>query len=773
MPPKGRRSGSSNWYTCEACGVILSQRDVQQHNNGTCPPNETEWDYAFIKDSVLYSYLEHSSVSDVPDVKSQEKQFLVYLSQSAMQLCRFEIGEQIVLTLNNDSIIRTVWPTADRSLTSVTITPVESGVNQRLLKENCRIKVQKLSDKPLPASFIVLTTSSDISSESLDQLTTMAKQLYSGKLLRRGLELNVPFYGRNVDLIVKEIKPMKCAIDSLEERMENININKASSTEQYLLVVDTSKWTISLKVKNCEKEVKVKSILLSDIGGYKELIQELTKSISLVLKRTSSSSHLSSSMGILLYGPNGVGKTFLSEALANEMHVPVVKINSGELFSKFYGETELRLRSLFTEAKDKSPSIIILDNVDTLCPKRGGTEQERRVISYLLTLLDSLTGHRVVVLATTSQINLIDTSLRRPGRLDCETELPIPSVNDRYEILKVLLAQWTVEDLEVMQVASAAHGYVAADLQSLVTRAVMRTVSLDKSCVESSDLCWALGQTKPSAMREVMVQVPNVKWTDIGGMDDLKLKLQQAIDWPLRHPEAFTRLGINPPRGVLMYGPPGCSKTMIAKALATESKLNFLSIKGSELFSKWVGESEKAVQSLFKKARAVAPSIVFLDELDALGGERGGANEGSNVQERVLAQLLTEMDGVEPLGNVNIVAATNRPDRIDKALLRPGRLDRMVYVPLPDLATRICILQLQLVKMPVARDIVIDDLALKTEGYSGAEVVAVCHEAAMSALQEDFNVSEVCERHFVSALAMVKPRTPQSLLKLYETYSKP
>ncbi|KAG8258183.1 spermatogenesis associated protein 5 [Homalodisca vitripennis] len=261
------------------------------------------------------------------------------------------------------------------------------------------------------------------------------------------------------------------------------------------------------------------------------------------------------------------------------MSVPVIRINSGELFSKFYGETELRLRNLFTEAKNKSPSIILLDNVDTLCPKHRGTEQERRVISYLLTLLDSLKDHRVVVLATTSQINLIDTSLRRPGRLDCETELPIPSMNDRFDILKVLLAKWTVEDAEIMQVASVTHGYVAADLQCLITQAVMWAASLNKTSIDSSDLSWALGRTRPSAMREVIVQVPNVKWTDIGGMDDLKLKLQQSIEWPLRHPEAFVRLGISPPRGVLMYGPPGCSKTMIAKALATESKLNFLSIK--------------------------------------------------------------------------------------------------------------------------------------------------------------------------------------------------
>jgi AAA family ATPase len=292
--------------------------------------------------------------------------------------------------------------------------------------------------------------------------------------------------------------------------------------------------------------------------------------------------------------------------------------------------------------------------------------------------------------------------------------------------------------------------------------------------VRTEDILWAVTQVKPSAMREVFIEVPNVRWSDIGGQHELKLKLRQAVEWPLKHPEAFTRLGISPPRGVLMFGPPGCSKTMIAKALATESKLNFLSIKGPELFSKWVGESERAVREVFHKARQVAPAIVFFDELDALGSERSGASGygASNVQERVLAQLLTELDGVEPLGNVTVVGATNRPDRIDKALLRPGRLDRIVYVPLPDANTRQEILEMQLHKMPVASDVNIDELVNRTESYSGAEVIAVCHEAALKALEENLSATNVKHSHFMSALQLVIPRTPSSLLKLYETYLK-
>uniref|UniRef100_A0A1B6EZT7 Uncharacterized protein n=1 Tax=Cuerna arida TaxID=1464854 RepID=A0A1B6EZT7_9HEMI len=291
MPPKGRRSGISNWYNCEACGVVLSQKDAQQHNNGVCPPNETEWDYAFIKDHVLFSYLEHSEVNDIPGVKTQERQFFIYLSQSAMQLCRFEIGEQVILALNNtDSVIRTVWPTSERSLTSVTTSPMVSGNNKKVLKEGCRIKVQKLPDKPLPASFIHLTTSAEIGLDSVDHLITTTKQLYTGKVLKRGLELNVSFYGMAVDLIVKDIVPIKCATDnSLENQLEKLNINKYYLTNQYFIMVDASKWTITLKVKHNEKKVNIKNISLSDIGGYKELTQELVRTISTVLKKTSNS----------------------------------------------------------------------------------------------------------------------------------------------------------------------------------------------------------------------------------------------------------------------------------------------------------------------------------------------------------------------------------------------------------------------------------------------------------------------------------------------------
>lgn len=431
-----------------------------------------------------------------------------------------------------------------------------------------------------------------------------------------------------------------------------------------------------------------------------------------------------------------------------------------------------------------------MEDIDNLCPRKSSssTEYEKRVLTTLVTLIDDLQNRNinVLILATTSRLDLVDSSLRRPGRIDKEFEVCVPTPEMRKEIfLKFLLKVANVlTEEDVRNISFITHGFVGADLYALCSRAAMHAIKLQQKVndnldasepdvkVTVEDFNYALSIVKPSAMKEVLVEVPNVKWSDIGGQRDLKLKLKQAVEWPLKHPEAFTRLGITPPRGVLMFGPPGCSKTMIAKALATESKLNFLNIKGPELFSKWVGESERAVREVFRKARQVAPSIIFIDEIDALCGERASAssNGGSNVQERVLAQLLTELDGVTALGNVTLVAATNRPDRIDKALLRPGRLDRIVYVPLPNSETRREIFNIKLRKMPVSKDVDITDLVDLSEGYSGAEVQAICHEAAMKALEEDLNATTITKEHFKAALAIVTPRTPASLIKLYDDY---
>jgi len=514
---------------------------------------------------------------------------------------------------------------------------------------------------------------------------------------------------------------------------------------------------------------------LQFVGGLDQEIKLIMSSLSMVLDQSKSRRIMT---GVLLFGPPGTGKTLVAQHLPYYLGVKMVSIVGPELYSKFYGETEAQLRTKFEEAVKMSPSILFIDELDSLAPKReaGGSDQERRVVASLVTLLDNLNSNncRVAVVAVTSRLESVDPCLRRPGRLDMEVEIGVPGVKQRKQILTGMLEELEeghelVEE-EIQKLAGETHGFVGADIQALVGLAVMHAKE-DKKRLAMEHFVNVRPRVKPSAMREVMVEVPQVTWNDIGGLDDLKLKLRQAVEWPIKHPEVFTRMGISAPRGLLMYGPPGCSKTMIAKALANESGLNFLSIKGPELFSKWVGESERAVREVFRKARQVKPSIVFFDEIDAVGGARGGSSGGGGkVGDRVLAQLLTEMDGVEGLTGVTVVAATNRPDMMDQALLRPGRLDRVVYVPLPDLDTRRKVLEVHTRAIPLGSDVNLDHVASRTEGYSGAEVAAVCNEAALAALEDCVSAQEVTDKHFDIALDNLKPRISAELFKVYEKF---
>ncbi|XP_060757210.1 ATPase family gene 2 protein homolog A isoform X2 [Neoarius graeffei] len=537
-------------------------------------------------------------------------------------------------------------------------------------------------------------------------------------------------------------------------------------------------------------------VTYSMIGGLSAQLQVIRETIELPLKHPEIFRNygIPPPRGVLLYGPPGTGKTMIGRAIANEVGAHMTVINGPEIMSKFYGETEARLRQIFAEAAQRQPAIIFIDELDALCPKREGAqnEVEKRVVASLLTLMDGIGSEShsgsLLVVGATNRPDALDAALRRPGRFDQELEVGVPSAQGRMDILNKQLCSVpthiTTEELQ--ELADAAHGYVGADLAAVCKEAglhaLRRVLSsnpgisdndlMDKLNVTTSDLRLAMTQVKPSAMREVAIDVPKVRWSDVGGMEDVKLKLKQAVEWPLKHAEAFSRLAVTPPKGVLLYGPPGCSKTMIAKALANESKLNFIAIKGPELLSKYVGESERAVREVFRKARAVAPSIVFFDEIDALAVERSSSSRSSGVADRVLAQLLTEMDGIEQLKDVTVLAATNRPDMIDKALMRPGRLDRIVYVPLPDAATRREIFGLQFGKMPVHPSVHLEDLVTRTERYSGAEITAVCREAALFALQEDMKAENITVSHFESALAVVKPRVPDSLLQLYADYQR-
>ncbi|XP_035525477.1 ATPase family protein 2 homolog [Morone saxatilis] len=548
--------------------------------------------------------------------------------------------------------------------------------------------------------------------------------------------------------------------------------------------------------EDSDAEAKRSKVTYSMIGGLSSQLDVIRETIELPLKHPELFSNygIPPPRGVLLYGPPGTGKTMIGRAIANEVGAHMTVINGPEIMSKFYGETEARLRQIFIEASQRRPAIIFIDELDALCPKREGAqnEVEKRVVASLLTLMDGIGSEdhsgQLLVLGATNRPHALDPALRRPGRFDKELEVGVPSASERADILQKQLSfvpcRATTEELT--QLADAAHGYVGADLAAVCKEAGLHALRralggshkpsdqqlMGTVTVTLQDLQWAMSVVKPSAMREVAIDVPKVRWSDVGGMEEVKLKLKQAVEWPLMHPEAFTRMGIQPPKGVLLYGPPGCSKTMIAKALANESGLNFLAIKGPELLSKYVGESERAVREVFRKARAVAPSIVFFDEIDALASERGSSSGSGGVGDRVLAQLLTEMDGIEQLRDVTVLAATNRPDMIDKALMRPGRLDRIVFVPLPDAPTRREIFSLQFRNMPVAQNVSLDDLVTRTNKYSGAEITAVCREAALLALQEDIKAQHIEARHFESALNAVKPRIPDSLIQSYISYQQ-
>ncbi|KAJ2757651.1 AAA+-type ATPase, partial [Coemansia nantahalensis] len=446
---------------------------------------------------------------------------------------------------------------------------------------------------------------------------------------------------------------------------------------------------------------------------------------------------------------------------------------------KYYGESEARLRAIFDEARQQSPSIVFIDELDALCPRRGDGEAGARVVATLLTLLDGAgqrAGDRVVVLGATNRPDAIDPALRRPGRLDREIEIPIPTRAGRHSILakKLAATPHTLTDDQIDALAAATHGFVGADLAALLREAAVAAIRrhgrADGLAVTPADTAAALKTVRPSTMREVALEIPTVRWSDIGGQHATKLLLRESVEWPLRHPEAFERMGIRPPKGVLLYGPPGCSKTLTAKALATEAGLNFIAVRGPELLSKWVGESEKAVREVFRKARAAAPAIVFFDEIDSLAPARGSSGDGTSVADRVLSQLLTELDGIEPLVSVTVVAATNRPDVIDPALLRPDRIDRLIYVGPPDEPARAEILRLQLARMAVAADVDAAALARRTDGHSGAEVVALCQEAAMEALADHPDAQHVEMRHFDRCLARFRPRITAEMLQFYAAF---
>jgi transitional endoplasmic reticulum ATPase len=614
----------------------------------------------------------------------------------------------------------------------------------------------------------------------------------NGQLMSKGDTIPLSVMGQRINLVVISTSPSGPVI-----------------------VNDTTKITVSeesAKAVQVSKEGGVPSITYEDIGGLGDAVGRVREMIELPLRHPELFKRLGveAPKGVLLHGPPGTGKTLLAKAVANETNANFYTIGGPEIMSKYYGESEEKLRNVFEQAEKNAPSIIFIDEIDSIAPKREEVsgEVERRIVAQLLSLMDGMsTRGKVVVIGATNRVNAIDPALRRPGRFDREIEIGVPDRNGRLEVLQIHTRGMPLaKDVNLEKLADISHGFVGADLQALSKEAGIRALrrilpeidlssqsipveTLRKIIVTMQDFIEVINEMEPSAMREVFVEVPDVKWDDIGGLLSIKQELQEAVEWPLKYQGVFKYADASPPKGILLYGPPGTGKTLIAKAAANESEANFISIKGPELLSKWVGESEKGVREVFRKARQAAPCIIFFDEVDAIAPRRGGGLGGdSHVTERLISQLLTELDGLEILTNVVVIAATNRPDIIDPALLRPGRFDRLLYVPPPDKDSRLQIIKIHTKKKPLAENISMDQLASGTEGYTGADIASLSSAAVMLALREhvsryddpkqaDSHIHElkIHMRHFEEAMKKIRPLSTQELdmyKKISELFGK-
>ena len=623
---------------------------------------------------------------------------------------------------------------------------------------------------------------------------------------------------------------------------QNIRFKIVSTNpSQAVIITEDTELTVNPKATNMEEE-SIPEVTYEDIGGLTEEIRKIREMVELPLKHPEVFDRLGIEppKGVLLHGTPGTGKTLLAKAVANESEANFILLNGPEIMSKFYGESEKKIRDIFEEAEKNAPSIIFVDEIDAIAPKREETqgEVERRVVSQLLTMMDGLNSRgKVIVIGATNRINSIDPALRRPGRFDRELEISIPDKKGRLNILKIhTRAMPMKKDVNLDYLASKTHGFVGADLESLAKEAAMCVLrkalpdlnldedkeipqeALEKMIIGKEDFEEALKVVRPSAMREVLVETPNISWDDVGGLDSIKQELREAVEWPLKHRESFERMGISAPKGILLYGPPGVGKTLLAKAVAKESEANFINIKGPSLLSMWVGKSEEGVRKVFERARQVSPCVIFFDEIDALAGKRG-MEMGSKVTERVLNQMLSEMDGIEDLKNVVVIGATNRPDMLDSALMRPGRFDRILLVDIPNDKSREKILEVHTKKMPITlekeeakeieryfgkeakfeslsknnlvksiankegvkeektkyeiselsdREKLIHYLVKKTEGFVGADLENFVREAAIIALRKDINSKFITLKDFDNALIKVKPSVSEDTAKRYK-----
>jgi transitional endoplasmic reticulum ATPase len=618
------------------------------------------------------------------------------------------------------------------------------------------VSVRKVNVKK--AEQIILAPAEELNIVGLEN---SLPELLEGRVVTRGDMIPLNIMGRKIGFAVTSTSP----------------------TDAASLIDSNTEFIIGSIPKAAAKGVP--RVSYEDIGGLKNEVQKVREMIELPLRHPEIFDRIGieAPKGVLLHGPPGTGKTLLAKAVANETNANFYSISGPEIMSKFYGESEERLREVFKEAEENAPSIIFIDEIDSIAPKREEVsgDVEKRVVSQLLTLMDGIQSRgKLVVIGATNRPNAIDPALRRPGRFDREIDIGIPDEQGRLDILLIHTRGMPLtEDVSLESIAKVTHGFVGADLEALSKEAAMRSLRrilpeinleqpkipaqiLNKIKITKQDFDEALRDVQPSAMREVLVQRPNVGWEDIGGLQQVKEELAEAIEWPLKHANLFAEANVDPPKGILLYGPPGTGKTMMAKAVAATSEANFISIKGPELISKWVGESEKGVREVFRKARQAAPCVIFFDELDAIALRRGGGSEGdAHVTERVLSQMLTELDGLEDLKGVVVIGATNRPDIIDEALLRPGRFDRILEVPPPDNEARKHIFQIHTKKKPLESDVNLDKLVEMAEGLTGADIAALLNAAAMSAIKEHVRQKsgsklKISMKHFETALNKVR-----------------
>ena len=646
------------------------------------------------------------------------------------------------LNLRTGDVVEILHPAAEKKTAALLYPGKEEdrGTNSIRIDSSLRRNLNASLDdiveiRKIEASLAERITFAGLEESIILRTPQQITQILENRVVTKGDIISFNAMGRRIDFVVIDYYP------------------KAEAVRIYL---DT-KITISEKTHKEFEELERRKVTYEDIGGLEEEIQKIREMIELPIRHPELFKRIGIDppKGVLLHGPPGTGKTLLARAVAGETDAHFITISGPEIMSKFYGQSEENLRKVFEEAKENSPSIIFIDELDSIAPKRGEVtgEVERRVVAQLLSLLDGLEGRgEIIVIGATNRVNDIDPALRRPGRFDREIVIGVPDTDGRYEILLIHTRGMPLyKDVDLRLIAEKTHGFVGADVESLAKesamlaiREILPKINLDKPIppeilmdlqIKMNHFETALTGIEPSALREVLISQPTETWDDIGGLEDAKLQLREVIEWPLKYPELYSHLKSKPPNGILLFGPPGSGKTLLAKALAHESEINFISVKGPEFLSKWVGESEKAVRETFRKARSAAPCIIFFDEIDAIAGLRGRF-AGSQVTEQVVSQLLTEMDGLEGLKDVVLLAATNRPDMLDPALLRSGRFGRHVEIPMPDKKSRIDIFKIHLRNKPLAGNVDIDKMAGDMEGYTGADIQAICEEATLLTIRK-------------------------------------